>query len=157
MYCNLRSREQRKTLPMNAWMQLCEVSGGGGEGEALLVGGRATFRRPCWVRVGLGVSWRVRGRMFYTGAKGANRYGISGGRFRSRGRFATPADFTLQDYSPYRGLRVRCRGLGFLHRSRTIFCRPVPNLNVTIRNCCIAVCSCCAGSASRRRRTPPPR
>jgi hypothetical protein len=25
MYCNLRSREQRKTLPMNAWMQLCEV------------------------------------------------------------------------------------------------------------------------------------
>jgi hypothetical protein len=31
------------------------------------------------------------------------------------------------------------RGFGFVHRSRTIFCRAVPNLSITIRNLCIAV------------------
>jgi hypothetical protein len=31
------------------------------------------------------------------------------------------------------------RGFGFVHRSRTVFCRAVPNPNLTIRNCCIAV------------------
>ena len=30
--------------------------------------------------------------------------------------------------------------LGFVHRSRTVFCRAVPNLRLTIRNFCIAVC-----------------
>jgi hypothetical protein len=38
---------------------------------------------------------------------------------RSRGRFATPADFPLHDCNPYRGLRVRRWGMGFVHRSRT--------------------------------------
>ena len=58
---------------------------------------------------------------------------------RSRGRFATPADFPRHDGTPYRRLRARRWGLGFVHRSRTIFCRAVPNLSVTIRNFCIAV------------------
>jgi hypothetical protein len=31
------------------------------------------------------------------------------------------------------------RGLGFVHHSRTIFCRAVPNPNITIRNFFIAV------------------
>jgi hypothetical protein len=31
------------------------------------------------------------------------------------------------------------RGFGFVHRSRTVFCRAVPNLSITIRNCFIAV------------------
>jgi hypothetical protein len=45
-------------------------------------------------------------------------------RDRSRGRYATPADFLLHDGTSYRGLRVRHWGLGFVHRSRAIFCRP---------------------------------
>jgi hypothetical protein len=55
---------------------------------------------------------------------------------RSRGRFATPADFPLHDCSPYRGLYVRRERLGFVYRSRTIFCRRVPNL--TLRFAAIA-------------------
>jgi hypothetical protein len=43
--------------------------------------------------------------------------------------FATPADFPLHDGTPFRGLRVRRWGLGFVHRSRAILCRPAPNLN----------------------------
>jgi hypothetical protein len=58
---------------------------------------------------------------------------------RSRGRFATPADLPLQDCSPYRGLHVRRERLGGVHRSRAVFCRPVPNLSAMIRNCFIAV------------------
>ena len=58
---------------------------------------------------------------------------------RSRGRFATPADFPLQDCSHYRGLHVRRESLGFVHRSRAIYCRPVPNLDLTIRTLFIAV------------------
>jgi hypothetical protein len=53
---------------------------------------------------------------------------------RSRGRYATPADFPLQDCSPYRKLRVRGWGLGFVYHSRAILCRAVPNPNITIRN-----------------------
>jgi hypothetical protein len=53
---------------------------------------------------------------------------------RSRGRYATPADFPLHDGTLYRGLQVRLWGLGFVHRSRAIFCRPVPNTRVTICN-----------------------
>jgi hypothetical protein len=34
----------------------------------------------------------------------------------SRGRFAPPADFPLQDCSPYRALPVRRECLGFVHR-----------------------------------------
>jgi hypothetical protein len=40
----------------------------------------------------------------------------------SRGRFVTPADFPLDDRSPCRGLHVRHEILGFVHRSRAIFC-----------------------------------
>jgi hypothetical protein len=58
---------------------------------------------------------------------------------RSRGRYATPADFHLHDGAPYRRQHVRRWGLGFVHRSRAILCRAVPNRSVTIRNCCIAV------------------
>jgi hypothetical protein len=57
---------------------------------------------------------------------------------RSRGRYATPAGFPLHDGTPYWWLRVRRWGLEFFHRSRTIFCRAVPNLRVTIRNFRIA-------------------
>ena len=58
---------------------------------------------------------------------------------RSRGRYATPAEFPRHDGSPYRELHVRCECLGCVHRSRVIFCRAVSNLNVTIRNFCIAI------------------
>jgi hypothetical protein len=47
----------------------------------------------------------------------------------SRGRFATPADFPPRDCSPYSHVHVRRERLGFVHRSRTILCRPVPNPN----------------------------
>jgi hypothetical protein len=58
----------------------------------------------------------------------------------SRGRFATPADFALQDSSPYRGLHARRGSLGFAHRSRTSLYHPVPNLSITIfARLCIAV------------------
>jgi hypothetical protein len=45
---------------------------------------------------------------------------------RSRGRYATPADFPRHDGTSYRGLRVRRWGLGSVH-SRAILCRAVPN------------------------------
>jgi hypothetical protein len=48
---------------------------------------------------------------------------------RSRGRFATPADFPLHDCSPYSHVHVRRESLGFVHHSRTILCRAVPNPN----------------------------
>jgi hypothetical protein len=48
---------------------------------------------------------------------------ISGFRVgdRSRGRYATPADSPLHDGTPYRGLRVRRWGLGFVHRLKGHF------------------------------------
>ena len=48
------------------------------------------------------------------------------GDHRSRGRFATPAGFPLHDCRPFRGLHVQRERLGFVHRSRTIFCCPKP-------------------------------
>jgi hypothetical protein len=45
---------------------------------------------------------------------------------RSRGRFATPADLPLQYCSPYSHVRLHRGSLGFVHRPRSIFCRPVP-------------------------------
>jgi hypothetical protein len=52
------------------------------------------------------------------------RIGLVGFRmgymYRSRGRFATPADSPHQDCSAYRGLHVRRESLGFVHRSRAI-------------------------------------
>jgi hypothetical protein len=62
----------------------------------------------------------------YSDATAANRdLGVSGGEMRSRGRYATPADFLLHGDTPYRGLRVRRWGLGCVHRSRATFCRAV--------------------------------
>ena len=49
------------------------------------------------------------------------------------------------------------RGFGFVHRSKTRFCRAVPNPNITIRNFCIARTA--AAPAPRSRSTvesPPP-
>ena len=43
---------------------------------------------------------------------------------RPRGRFATPADSPRQDCSPYSQVHVRRESLGFVHRSRSLFCRP---------------------------------
>jgi hypothetical protein len=43
-------------------------------------------------------------------------------------RFATPAYFPHQTCSPYRGLHVRRESVGFVPRSRTIFCRPARTL-----------------------------
>jgi hypothetical protein len=40
--------------------------------------------------------------------------GVSGGR--SRGRYATPADFPRHDCSPYSHVHVRCDSLGVVHR-----------------------------------------
>jgi hypothetical protein len=53
---------------------------------------------------------------------------------RSRGRFATPADSPRHDCSPCSHLHVRRGSLGFVRRSRAIFCRPVPIPDVTIRS-----------------------
>ena len=41
--------------------------------------------------------------------------------------FATPADFPRHVGTLNRGLRARSWGLGFVHSSRTSFCRAVPN------------------------------
>jgi hypothetical protein len=58
----------------------------------------------------------------------ANRNGRDfGWEMSSRGRFATPADFPRRDCSPYSHVHVRRESLGFVHRPRAIFCRPVPN------------------------------
>jgi hypothetical protein len=69
-------------------------------------------------------------------AEVANRIGTSRSLtrpFRDARRFPSPR------CSPYSHVHVRCKSLGFVHRSRAIFCRPVPLPNVTIRNFCIAV------------------
>jgi hypothetical protein len=41
--------------------------------------------------------------------------------------FGMSGDSPLHDGSPYQGLPVRRESLGFVNRSRTIFCRAVPN------------------------------
>jgi hypothetical protein len=58
---------------------------------------------------------------------------------RSRGRFVAPADFPLHDGTSYSHVRVRRESLGFVHRSRAIFCRPVPSPTSPIRNFGVAV------------------
>jgi hypothetical protein len=40
------------------------------------------------------------------------------------------------------------RGFGCVHHSRTVFCRAVPNLNITIRNFFIAVRLTCSRTAT---------
>ena len=52
---------------------------------------------------------------------------------RSRGRYATPADFPLHDCTPYRWLRARRWGLGFVRHSRAIFCLTIRNFVVAVR------------------------
>ena len=42
----------------------------------------------------------------------------------SRGRFATPTDFSLHDCSPYRALHVRRESAGFVHRFKGRFLSP---------------------------------
>jgi hypothetical protein len=59
---------------------------------------------------------------------------------RSRGRFATPADSPQHD-SPCPHVYVRRERLGFVHRSWTLFCRPMRNLSVTIRSFLLALVS----------------
>jgi hypothetical protein len=53
--------------------------------------------------------------------------GISGGGSIAHAKLA---DLPLHDGASYRGLRARRGGLEFVHRSRAIFCRAVPNPNV---------------------------
>jgi hypothetical protein len=48
----------------------------------------------------------------------------------SRGRFATSADFPLQDCNPYRGLHVLRERLGAVHRSRPFSVAPCQTLIV---------------------------
>jgi hypothetical protein len=43
------------------------------------------------------------------------------------------------------------RGFGFVHRSRTLFCRAVPNPNITIRNFCISVRRVVGGAGGARQ------
>jgi hypothetical protein len=54
----------------------------------------------------------------------------SGGRAGSRGRFMTPADFPLRDSTEGYTYAAKGWDLSF----KAIFCRPVPNPNVTVRN-----------------------
>ena len=65
----------------------------------------------------------------YSDAKVANRTVRDFGWANAHGaEIATPADFPRRGCSSYRELHVRRERLGFVHRSRTIFCRPVPTL-----------------------------
>ena len=75
---------------------------------------------------------------------------------RLRGRFATPADFALQDCSPYSHVHVHSESLGFVHRSGTVLCRPVPNLRGTTRNFCIAVPHLTPHQPPHPASSPPP-
>jgi hypothetical protein len=43
------------------------------------------------------------------------------------------------------------RGFGFVHHSRTIFCRAAPNPNLTIRNFCIAECPLHSATRTHRQ------
>jgi hypothetical protein len=52
---------------------------------------------------------------------------ISGGRSLAR-PFRDPPIPLATIIARTEGLHVRRESLGFVHRSRTIFCRPVPNL-----------------------------
>jgi hypothetical protein len=58
-----------------------------------------------------------------------NALGVSGGRFAHAAvSRRPPISLDTMVPRPYRGLRVRRWGLGFVHRSRAIFCRAVPTL-----------------------------
>jgi hypothetical protein len=91
-------------------------------------------------RVGLGLGCRGVAHQFATRIKLriSQRQAFRVGD-RSRGRFATPAQFPLHDCSPYSHVHARREILGFVPRSRTICCRPVPNPNPLRFNIVIAV------------------
>jgi hypothetical protein len=60
---------------------------------------------------------------------------------RSRGRFAMYVDFPRHDCSPFSHVNVRRESLGFVHRSRSSFCRPQCQTSVLrFETCFIAVC-----------------
>jgi hypothetical protein len=104
--------------------------------------------------------WVGGGGRVFVHAKVANRdVRGSGWEMSSRGRFGTPADSPLHDCSPDQGLHARREGLGFVRRSRTLFCRPVPSLRVTTRNFVVAGrctdANCNAVRAARRARAKP--
>jgi hypothetical protein len=76
-----------------------------------------------------------------------------GWEMSSRGRFATPADFPLHACSPYSHVHVRRERFGFLPRSRTFLCSPVPNRRVSYAT--VTIRSFLVGeSAESRRRAP---
>jgi hypothetical protein len=84
----------------------------------------------CRAQIGLGSSTpgcphAQPGSPAYSDAKVANRTSDFGWEMSSRGRFAAPADFPLHNCSPNSHVHVRRESLGFVHRSRAIFCRPV--------------------------------
>jgi hypothetical protein len=62
--------------------------------------------------------------------------GVSGGRGARAAVLATPAHSPLHECSPCEHVHVRCERLGFVPRSRSLFCRTVPNPGrvVPIRN-----------------------
>jgi hypothetical protein len=57
---------------------------------------------------------------------------------RSRGRFATPADFPQLDCSPCSHVHVRRERLGVVHQDHFMSPRAKPLTSVTIRNFSIA-------------------
>jgi hypothetical protein len=59
--------------------------------------------------------------------------GISGVGDRSRGRFATRADFTLHGCCLYSHVHVSRDSLGLVPRPRTVLCRPNPNATCSPR------------------------
>jgi hypothetical protein len=53
-----------------------------------------------------------------------------------------PPRFPSPGWYPVLTCTTRRRSLGFVHRSRTLFCRPVPSLSVTVRNGCTVSHGC---------------
>jgi hypothetical protein len=89
-------------------------------------------------------------------AKVANRNVRDFGWEIARGRFATPADFPLHDYSPYSHVHVRRESLGFVHRSKGHFLSPRANPYVAICNLFIRAPATGGGYPALPRRLAPP-
>jgi hypothetical protein len=98
---------------------------------------RSSWCSACrsWIRSTLSLQPPQTRAVPYSDDKAANRNVGDFGREIAHGAVSRRPPISLRhDGTPYRGLRVRRWGLGFVHRSRAIFCRPVPNARVTIRN-----------------------
>jgi hypothetical protein len=78
------------------------------------------YRSPVFRSVSNRLLSHPRERCTATKKLGIVTLGTSGRR-----SLATPADFPLQDSSPYRGLHVRRESLGLVPRSMTLFCRQI--------------------------------